>query len=220
MKYRVHIVSRILRNNVLVFLSMCFKVERLNVYIGQNNLTLIYCGIQYLKRKRFTIFFGEWSKRRCLTSSTCWSRMWWLTGCVSSVVSPMRIVSMLCGYVTQWRLFGCLIKVFLLCSPSIFPILPMLFCFCIRRLLLGWWSISSWLHGEFGRIGTGSGCGSKLRGLGRCVDVLLICWKSSMKCIKRFPEWLFEVVTLGGNLCPLVCIKSTLMVHYLRSRLI
>nr|POE61712.1 heterogeneous nuclear ribonucleoprotein 1 [Quercus suber] len=30
------------------------------------------------------------------------------------------------------------------------------FCFCVRRLLLGWWSISLWLHGAFGSIETRS----------------------------------------------------------------
>lgn len=126
-------------------------------------------------RQRFSIFFGEWSTRRCLPSSIYRSRMWWLTGYVSSTVSPTKIVFMLCGYVIQRRLFGCLIRVFRLFIPSTSPILLMLFCFCVERLLLGWWSIFVWLRGAFGSVERGSGCGSRLGGLGRCVSVLLSC---------------------------------------------
>ena len=104
---------------------------------------------------RFVIFFGEWFERCCLPNSICWSEMWWLMGCVSSVGSPTRIVFMHCGYVTRWRRLGGLVRVFLSCFLSIFPVLPMLSCFCARRLLLGWWNNLSWWRGLFESVRIG-----------------------------------------------------------------
>jgi len=51
--------------------------------------------------RKFDIFFGELSERRCLPSLICSSGKWWLKVFASSVVSPMKIVSMLCGFVIQ-----------------------------------------------------------------------------------------------------------------------
>ena len=81
---------------------------------------------------------------------------------------------MLCGYVVWGRLFGCLISGFLLCIPSIFPILSMLFCFYVKRFLPGWWSTFSWLLSAFGRVKTRSDCGRRFGELGRYVSIRLI----------------------------------------------
>ena len=62
--------------------------------------------------RMFDIFDGELSKRFCLPSLTCSSGKWWMKVFTSSVVTQMKIVSMLCGYVIRLSPFGCLISIF------------------------------------------------------------------------------------------------------------
>ena len=92
--------------------------------------------------RMFDIFDGELSKRCCLPSLTCSSGKWWMKVFTSSVVTQMKTVSMLCGYVIRLSPFGCLISIFPFCVQSDFPRLNMFFAFCVRKSHPSWWSSS------------------------------------------------------------------------------
>ena len=96
------------------------------------------CGMAFGNSRclrKSDIFYGELSERRCLPSLIRSSGKWWLKVFVSSVVTQMKIASMLYGYVIQLSPFGCLISVFPFCVQRSFPHLKMFFAFYVGKLL-------------------------------------------------------------------------------------
>ena len=125
--------------------------------------------------RKSDIFYGELSERRCLPSLIRSSGKWWLKVFVSSVVTQMKIASMLYGYVIQLSPFGCLISVFPFCVQRSFPHLKMFFAFYVGKFHASWWSSSPWLRGVFESVRTGFGRDKRCGVLMRCVIGPLIC---------------------------------------------